>query len=116
MGSERNQRNMSLDAWRKAGLHMPDFMRDFHDQKELFKTIEETYKRQPGDTRPDWVAAHIYTVDIFLWFMAARGYTLQRTRRQGEYRDVVLDVMAARNRRAREFDAMLREQFGESND
>lgn len=62
-----------------AGKHMPEFMRDFHDQKDLFKTID-AWAKQGADYYVDWVRAQIYTCDIFLRYMALRGYTLQRDR------------------------------------
>ena len=43
---------------------------------------------------PDWVACHCYVIDVFLWFMAQRGWTLQRTRRNLEFRDLDTDVKA----------------------
>jgi len=56
--------------------HLPKFMRDFHDQKELFKTIE--FVLGPGNV--SWVEGHIYVIDRFLKFMAMHGYTLRKTR------------------------------------
>lgn len=70
-----------LKAWRKDGRHLPEILRDFHDQKDLFKTIHEQYRLdEPKEGRDpiNWVQAHIYTMDAFLWFMAAHGWTLQR--------------------------------------
>lgn len=70
-----------LKQWRKQGKHLPAFMRDFHDQKNLFKTIHELYHSTPREHStppPDWIQAHTYTIDSFLWFMAAHGWTLQR--------------------------------------
>jgi len=68
-----------MKAWLKAGKHLPSFMRDFHDQKDLFKTVGG-YDRD--DPYPDisWIDGHTYTIDRFLWWMAAHGYTLQKCR------------------------------------
>lgn len=33
-------------------------------------------------------------IDVFLWFMAQRGWTLQRTRCNPEFRDLDTDVKA----------------------
>lgn len=70
-----------INQWRKDGRHLPEFMRDFHDQKNLFRTIHEKYQLdQIRRSIPpiDWVQAHVYTIDAFLWFLAAHGWTLQR--------------------------------------
>lgn len=53
--------------------NLPDFMKDFHDQKDLFKAIYEQWK----DGKPEhkvlddvnWVDAHVFTIDFFLWWM-----------------------------------------------
>lgn len=81
-------------AWMNEGKYLPSFMRDFHDQKELFKTIDDAMIKRPEDMvkRPDWVSAHCYVIDVFLWFMAMRGYTLQRSRKQAEFRDIEADL------------------------
>lgn len=60
---------------------LPDFMRDFHDQKDLFKAIHSLYSRNPDNKIPcNWVDNHVWTIDFFLWFMADHGYTLQKYR------------------------------------
>lgn len=61
---------LNSDQW------LPWFMKDFHAQKDLFKTIQQMW---PND-KVNWVDAHVYTVDRFLRFMALHGYTLQATR------------------------------------
>lgn len=61
-----------------VGKHLPKFMRDFHDQKSLFKGIEHTYGC--ADPNVSWEQNHIFVIDYFLWFMAQHGYTLQKIR------------------------------------
>lgn len=83
-------KNKSIDAWLKGGKYLPPFMRDFHDQKELFKTIHETYSldlSQDPLAKISWVAAHCYVIDIFLWWMAKHGYTLQKTQADYEFKN-----------------------------
>lgn len=73
----------NLTEWLKTGEYLPDFMRDFHDQKDLFKAIHSAYRNDdPAGRMPSWVTSHIYVVDWFLWFMASRGYTLQKCRKK----------------------------------
>jgi hypothetical protein len=87
---------MNIEAWLKSGRYLPAPLRDFHDQKEVFKAIDETIRHDPMTfiKRPTWIEAQCYVIDVFLWYMARRGYTLQRTRTRGEYRDLGADVKA----------------------
>jgi len=72
----------NLDRYLESGDHLPENMRDFHDQKDLFKSIDILYQDSPHENMPNWVQGHQYTIDWFLWFMASRGYTLQRCRKK----------------------------------
>lgn len=98
----------SLDEWLKSGAYLPAPLRDFHDQKRIFKIIGEmvirrqqreksAYDRMMGDL-PNWVEAHIYVVDFFLWFMARRGWTLQRSRQYYDFLDLDADIAAFEQR------------------
>lgn len=73
------QEDRKLREWFGNQLYLPDFMRDFHDQKDLFKYLQH---RNPNQ-KISWVDAQIYVIDIFLRTMAKHGYTLQRTRLRG---------------------------------
>lgn len=65
--------------WREDSKHLPEFMRDFHDQKDIFKAMLN-YFNNAEDMPVTWQDGHVFTVDWFLWFMAAHGYTLQKTK------------------------------------
>ncbi len=67
-----------LDAFMRSGRYLPEVLRDFHDQKEVFKRIARL-EPPKGYPMPDWVTAHVYVVDHFLWFMGQHGYVLQRS-------------------------------------
>ncbi len=71
-------------AWRAAGRHLPAVLRDFHDQKAVFRAMHEVQASASEPQRlvcqPSWVEGHCYVIDKFLWFMARHGYTLQRSR------------------------------------
>lgn len=74
-----------IREWLDESRHLPKFLRDFHEQKAIFKRIHGLLreKEQKSDVpRLDitWIDAHIYTIDKFLWHMALRGYTLQKNR------------------------------------
>lgn len=74
----------TLFEWLRSGKHLPEPMRDFHDQKNLFKSMHFLQQKSDGaDKNPNWIQGHIYIIDFFLWFMASRGYTLQKTRKKG---------------------------------
>ena len=94
--------------WRDDALHLPRFMRDFHDQKDLFKAIHGTYDIKPGSmTDIPWTNAQCYVIDIFLWFMAMHGYTLQKTRKKAEFSDIEKTVKTIRSRDSEAFAKML---------
>jgi hypothetical protein len=95
-----------VQDWLESGAYLPKPLRDFHDQKDLFKCIAELEppKNYP---MPDWVTAHIYTVDHFLWFMAKHGYTLQRSRANVKFSDLETRVKASRDARNQSFAKML---------
>lgn len=95
-------------AWLRSGEYLPAFMRDFHDQKDVFKACDEVMQRSiaknGGAYMRDlsWVDAHVYTVDIFLWMMARHGYTLQRSRKRLPFADLFAWISGAKRERDRE--------------
>lgn len=91
----------NIDQWLKSGEFLPEPLRDFHDQKDVFKAMHEIIKERPGDPirRPTWIEWQCYVIDVFLWFMARRGWTLQRTRRRGDFRNLDADVSEQTERR-----------------
>lgn len=98
----------NLKEWLKSGEYLPDPIKDFHDQKELFKCLDTiASSREWVPEKPNWVSAHIYVIDIFLWFMAAHGYTLQKTRKHRDSRPTFDDLDEAlkehRDRRLQEY-------------
>lgn len=103
MGEKQGHTPADFDRWRREGQYLPEFMRDFHDQKDLFKALQDVVDRanaKNGSHRSlnaSWTEYHIYTVDIFLWVLAAHGYTLQRSRRRFGFRDIYEFVGQARD-------------------
>ena len=66
--------------------NLPDFLKDFHDQKDFFKAIYEQYSNSNSKellSRVNWVDAHCFTIDVFLWWMGKHGYKLQKSRKKG---------------------------------
>lgn len=76
-----------VQEWLESGEYLPPFLRDFHDQKDIFKYLDEVRERSvkknggPYMENLTFSDAQIYTIDIFLWVMARHGYTLQRSRK-----------------------------------
>lgn len=101
-----------LSSFMREGRYLPKFMRDFHDQKDLFKTIHEKYCKHFEDPKNlhtkhiHWQDGQVYVIDVFLWFMAQHGYTLQKTRNLEHY-DIDTTLTEAYDKRNREMaDAM----------
>lgn len=85
----------ALEDWLKSGEYLPEPLRDFHDQKDVFKTMHERQAHADPLTfakNVDWITGQCYVIDSFLWFMARRGWTLQRSRKSLAFRDLDADV------------------------
>ncbi len=84
-------------------------MRDFHDQKDLFKMIHELTIIEPDPIRKEitWVDGHIYTIDVFLRAMARFGYTLQKTSKKLDFEDIKEVIEFQREERGRKFASLL---------
>lgn len=96
---------------------LPDFLRDFHDQKDFFKAIHTHYSKEGLENKipGNWVDNHIYTIDFFLWFMALHGYRLQRFKsKQFEQYDPVEFVEEYNNIRRGKSTALLTEILSKS--
>lgn len=87
---------MNLTEYLKSGRYLPQPLRDFHDQKDVFKCVADMEINRPI-TCDGWIGRHIYVIDYFLWFMARHGWTLQRSRQAGmEFDDLGNTINAAR--------------------
>lgn len=94
-----------LTEWLQSGEYLPEFMRDFHDQKDVFKAMHNTITNanDNGNARD----GHIYVVDTFLWYMARCGYALQKSRKQVEFKDINDDIERMRREFSEKFRDML---------
>lgn len=98
----------AVDAFLKSGVYLPRCLRDFHDAKEVFKTIHASIDPSNESLkRVNWVDGQCYVIDIFLWFMARRGWTLQRSRMDVEFRDLAADIAARREQETKVFKMFL---------
>lgn len=99
-----------MNNFLESGDYLPKPLRDFHDAKNVFKTIHHftnLEKFPPQIKELGWVNAHIYVVDVFLWFMAKRGYTLQKSRRKENFRSLEEDIEARKQQEEQIFKTML---------
>ena len=96
-----------LTKWLESGEYLPEFMRDFHYQKDVFKAMHNTITNANENGNPR--DGHIYVVDTFLWYMARCGYTLQKSRKQVEFKDMDDDI----ERMRREFSEKFRDILSE---
>lgn len=82
--TDLKSKQMELKTYMDNNEHLPSFMKDFHDQKDLFKAIYEQWKDGKHEVLESvsWANAHIFTIDFFLWWMALHGYTLQKSRKK----------------------------------
>jgi hypothetical protein len=83
---------ISMNKWLESGKYLPSILRDFHDQKDVFKTIHILVRNHESTNKVNWIDAHIYVIDVFLWFMAKRGWTLQRSRMGIPFSDLENDI------------------------
>lgn len=107
----------NLQEYLKSGKYLPDFLRDFHDQKAFFKRLDEIRsKRNDRYTENvNWISGQVYTIDIFLWFMACHGYTLQKSRKKVPFYDIDHDLSEF-DKRQRELSAnMIKQIFEQKN-
>jgi hypothetical protein len=102
---------ISPDSYVQSGAYLPMPLRDFHDAKAVFKTMHECVAVEKNEYAKHitWVAGQCYVIDIFLWFMAKRGWTLQRSRADVEFLDLDADIKAAEDERTEQFKTMLSE-------
>lgn len=95
---------MDLNTFLSSGKYLPKPLRDFHDAKEVFKTMHTLISSDNESIKPiKWVQGQCYVIDIFLWFMAKRGWTMQRSRAKIEFDNLDEDIKARRDIEAEVF-------------
>jgi len=100
----------AIQEWRKAGKHLPPFLRDFHDQKDVFKFVSQAatpLDKDPYSRELTWVEGHVYVIDYFLWCMARHGYTLQRSRARLPFESLADNIAAMTKAEAEVFNRLL---------
>lgn len=94
-----------LSKWLESGEYLPAFMRDFHDQKDVFKAMHHVITNADENGNPR--DGHIYVVDTFLWYMARCGYTLQKSRKDVDFKDMDVDIERMKREITEKFSGML---------
>ncbi len=79
-----------LKDFLKAEKHLPDCMKDLHDQKDLFEAMHAYMKPKDCEYTKNIarMEGHVYVVDFFLTFMAHHGYVLQKSKAKVEFEDL----------------------------
>lgn len=96
---------MSIKEFLSSGEYLPPILRDFHKQKDLFKLIDVGVQKQIEKeaftkltfSGYNWLMAHCYVIDHFLWFMAKHGYTLQKSRKDVAFIKLEHSLASLRN-------------------
>lgn len=106
-----------LRAWLRDGNHLPAPLKDFHDAKDVFKSLHEwvasAKPEQRGPfQRPSWIDGQCYVMDDFLAFMAAHGWTMQRSRAKLTFADLRLTIKNRREKEAIDFRGFLDKSGG----
>ena len=98
MNQEERQQ---MEMWLEKKKHLPAFLKDFHDQKDVFKTIGGM--SNPPHRDIGWVEGHCYTIDKFLWWMAIHGYTLQKCKAKQPYKDMNKTIQIRKDKEIESF-------------
>jgi hypothetical protein len=87
--------NKPYQQFVESSEHLPAPIQDFHDAKDVFKTMWAQFsleKFPPAIKNFGWINCQILVIDIFLWWMAKRGWTLQRSRAKVNFLDLDKDI------------------------
>lgn len=103
----------SVAAWRESLRYLPKFLRDFHDQKDVFKTLHDEvgvhkheYAKEVG-----WIMGQCYVIDIFLWHMARHGWVLRRSPLKLKFDDIETTNAESKERRMIETGRVIAKMF-----
>lgn len=103
----------SVQEFLKSGKFLPQPLRDFHDAKDLFKTMHEYYHnsleeaRKEGFAVPNWRDAQVYIIDYFLRYMAVHGWTMQQSRQKVDFCDIYASIEDFNKKNAEAFQEYL---------
>lgn len=108
------ENNFNIDAqlkqWKEDGKHLPDFLKDFHDQKDFFKFLFESteFSQDSNFKNLNFMQAQIFTIDLLLWRLASYGYTLQKNRSHQNFNDLDSDIELYKKKRIEQFNQLIK--------
>jgi hypothetical protein len=111
VGGAKKRTFVDIREYLRNQRHVPDFLQDFHDAKDFFKTLWEWQHK--GEPIPEiaqhtWVSQHIFTMDVLLPFLAMCGYRLEKIRLpKMKFGDLSEAIRERRDRETQAFAAML---------
>lgn len=102
-----------LEQWRKDGKHLPEFLKDFHDQKDFFKFLHEFAQVDQKEIVKDinWMEGQIYTIDVFLRVLARFGWSIQRNKSDQNFDNLNEIINLYTEKRNEMFTSTLLSQF-----
>lgn len=98
--------DVNLKTYLAEGNYLPNPLDDFHECKVVFRLIK-TFTQSPLLKEVGWSTAHVYTVDVFLWFLAKHGYTLQVNRKKLEFKSIDSEVYEFERKRRDEMTKLI---------
>lgn len=104
---------MKANEYVSSGEHLPEILKDFHDQKDFFKAIYHNCG-ETSDVLKDvnWMQAHVLTIDVFLHWAGLHGYKLQKSRAKGvEFYDIEETINAFKAKQSELFSEMLKDRL-----
>jgi hypothetical protein len=105
---------MTLKEYLRSRKYLPRFLRDFHDQKDVFKSVHRWKNRDKNPIKDmydiTWMQAQCYVIDWFLRYMACHGYTLQKCRSKVDFCNLNASLEADKEEDVKVFRQMLSEQ------
>ena len=85
-------------------------MKDFHNQKDLFKAIYDLWDDGNNKTlnEVNWINAHCFTIDYFLYWMGLHGYKLQKVKKKNvRFYDPIETIQNSNDERKKKNDLLL---------
>lgn len=94
-----------LSKWLVSGEYLPEFMRDFHDQKDVFKAMHNTIKTQTK------IATRVMVISM--WLIPSFGIWLaadtrcKKSRKNITFKDMQADIDRFKREMTDDFSKML---------
>lgn len=82
-----------LDEWRKSYAFVNQVIGEFHERKDLFKYIHESWSLSKGiEPTLNTIEGHTYIADAFLWMLARHGLVLGKSYKKLDFKDLKMEV------------------------